>query len=84
LEQATQEFEDDRTVRAEVFSQDEVGQLAHAHRMANSIALSETVPAAEATRQEQQAKAAKSLERDVSQSGMQPFYSTQIAFGKLR
>jgi len=62
LEQATQEFEDDRTVRAEVFSQDEVGQLAHAfNRMANSIALSETVLAAEATRQEQQAKAAKAL-----------------------
>ena len=62
LEQTTQEFEGDRTVRAEIFSQDEVGQLAHAfNRMANSIALSETALAAEATRQAQQAKAAKAL-----------------------
>ncbi|MGV0024018.1 methyl-accepting chemotaxis protein [Phormidesmis priestleyi] len=63
LEQATQDFaQGDRLSRAEVFSQDEVGQLAIAfNRMADNIAASETALSTEATRQEQQAKEAKAL-----------------------
>jgi twitching motility protein PilJ len=63
LEQATQDFaQGDRASRAEVFSQDEVGQLAIAfNRMADNIAASETALSAEVTRQEQQAKEVKAL-----------------------
>ena len=63
LEKATQTFaQGDRLVRADVFSQDEVGQLAIAfNRMAESINLSETALADEAARQELQAKEARGL-----------------------
>jgi twitching motility protein PilJ len=63
LEQTTQDFaQGDRSIRAEVFSQDEVGQLAIAfNQMADSITASETALSSEATRQEQQAKEVKAL-----------------------
>ena len=63
LKQTTQAFaQGDRLVRAEVFSQDEVGQLAIAfNRMAESISVSETALADEAIRQELQAKEARVL-----------------------
>ncbi len=63
LKQTTQDFaQDDRSARAEVFSQDEVGQLAIAfNQMADRISASETALSSEASRQHQQAKEAKAL-----------------------
>ncbi|KAM3097870.1 methyl-accepting chemotaxis protein [Phormidesmis sp. 146-35] len=63
LEQTTQEFaQGDRSARAEVFSQDEVGQLAIAfNQMADNLSASEIALSGEASRQEQQAKEAKAL-----------------------
>jgi twitching motility protein PilJ len=63
LGQATQQFaQGDRQARADIYSQDEIGQLAHQfNRMADSITASETALAEEALRQEQQAREAKVL-----------------------
>ncbi|NJK53183.1 MAG: HAMP domain-containing protein [Leptolyngbyaceae cyanobacterium SU_3_3] len=63
LERATQDFaQGDRSVRAEVFSRDEVGQLTIAfNRMAENIAETEQILSTEASRQEHQAKEARAL-----------------------
>lgn len=63
LQQTTEAFTaGDRTARAKVYSEDEVGQLAIAfNRMAGSLTTSETALAEEAVRQERQAKEARAM-----------------------
>ncbi|BAU10507.1 methyl-accepting chemotaxis protein [Leptolyngbya sp. NIES-3755] len=63
LQQTTEAFaKGDRTVRAQVFAKDEVGQLAIAfNQMADSIHTSEVSLANEVTRQEQQIREARAL-----------------------
>ncbi|MEB3295122.1 MAG: GAF domain-containing protein, partial [Synechococcales bacterium] len=63
LGQATQRFaQGDRQARAEIYSQDEIGQLASQfNNMADNITTSEAALAEEASRQEQQAREAKVL-----------------------
>ncbi|KYC35162.1 chemotaxis protein [Scytonema hofmannii PCC 7110] len=63
LERVNQEFaEGDRQARAEVFSQDEVGQLAVTfNKMADNIVVSETALAEQAHRQEAEANQARLL-----------------------
>jgi twitching motility protein PilJ len=63
LRQTTEGFaEGDRTLRAEIFSRDEVGQLATAfNQLAENLTASESVLAAEAARQTQRAKQARAL-----------------------
>ncbi|MGI0491245.1 methyl-accepting chemotaxis protein [Alkalinema pantanalense CENA528] len=63
LEQTAQSFaQGDRTVRAEVLSSDEIGQLTvQFNRMADKIAASEMALSEEASRQEQQAREATAL-----------------------
>lgn len=63
LQQTTEAFANgDRSTRAEVFADDEVGKLAIAfNRMADSIHLSELALASEVSRQEQQTRDVKAL-----------------------
>lgn len=79
LQHATEKFAaGDRTCRAEVLAQDEMGQLAIAfNQMAENITASEAALSEEARRQEQQAREAKTLS-DMTLQMRQRFTSEQI------
>lgn len=88
LQAATETFAaGDRTARATVFSQDEVGQLATTfNQMAENMQVSESALAAEASRQKQQAKQARALGEITlrMRRSLNPDQITQIAIDEIR
>ncbi|MCU0548830.1 MAG: methyl-accepting chemotaxis protein [Leptolyngbya sp. Prado105] len=79
LQQTTEAFANgDRTVRADIYANDEVGKLAIAfNRMAESIRSSEVALAGEVSRQEQQTKEARALS-EITVRMRRSIHSTQI------